>query len=481
MKKNENKNAFLITWASSVVLLLLMLFLGVNSSSTIKGTSAIDYASIDTCAVEQADYVSSDMKCTNGVVSGKKCCPTSDFTYPASGYCLKYYDDDAADFDNEAAKADCAQFGSEYTYYNTGYIAQCSGAPLGEASTYCINGAVMDSKGKCCPTGTTYNYTGHCVKSGWSVFMDPSNDFGFGAGVYVCMSTSPSSSSSSDNSSSNSSEVTCAAGQYYSGQGKCSSCPANYYCPGGKFNVADSSRSGVYECPSGTTSPAGSDSQSDCKSASSGTGAGCYCVDTEDGSTCENYTVDPGGEWTLSDDSNCSSNPSSSSSSSSIAESCWECNSPNNIFHWGTSSSGGSSSCQSGWHSRNDLTTKAQCSTHECFKCGVSQNYKYVWAPVGELGNNGSCSQTSYSTQSACEANNSSSSSSSKPSSSSSSDKPSSSSSSDKPSSSSSPESSSNVTENPPTGQITKFIVLGIALGAIVYSIWYFKKLKESK
>ena len=40
--------------------------------------------------------------------------------------------------------------------------------------------------------------------------------------------------------------------------------------------------------------------------------------------------------------------------------------------------------------------------------------------------------------------------------------------------------SSSNVDKNPQTGQIAIFIVWVIALGAIVYSVWYFKKVKEN-
>ena len=42
-------------------------------------------------------------------------------------------------------------------------------------------------------------------------------------------------------------------------------------------------------------------------------------------------------------------------------------------------------------------------------------------------------------------------------------------------------EPSSNVDENPQTGQIAMFIVWVVALAAIVYSVWYFKKVRESK
>jgi len=59
-------------------------------------------------------------------------------------------------------------------------------------------------------------------------------------------------------------DVTCSAGEFYAGQGKCKPCEAGYYCPGGNFFGGDSSRDGIYECPSDKTSSAGADSESDC-------------------------------------------------------------------------------------------------------------------------------------------------------------------------------------------------------------------------
>ena len=38
----------------------------------------------------------------------------------------------------------------------------------------------------------------------------------------------------------------------------------------------------------------------------------------------------------------------------------------------------------------------------------------------------------------------------------------------------------SNVDENPKTGEITIFVVWVVAAMAIVYSIWYFKQVRES-
>lgn len=62
------------------------------------------------------------------------------------------------------------------------------------------------------------------------------------------------------------STITCNAGTYYAEQGKCDTCLANHYCPGGEFGINETSRAGINECPDGTSSPIGSDDASDCKS-----------------------------------------------------------------------------------------------------------------------------------------------------------------------------------------------------------------------
>ena len=56
---------------------------------------------------------------------------------------------------------------------------------------------------------------------------------------------------------------TCAAGTYLT-SGGCIRCTANYYCPGGTFNLSGANTQGIYACPSGKTSIAGSSSQSQC-------------------------------------------------------------------------------------------------------------------------------------------------------------------------------------------------------------------------
>ena len=64
------------------------------------------------------------------------------------------------------------------------------------------------------------------------------------------------------------SEVVCAAGTYYNANGACSTCLANYYCPGVTTNTDNNMRAGLNPCPSGTTSKAGAKSSSECTSSS---------------------------------------------------------------------------------------------------------------------------------------------------------------------------------------------------------------------
>ena len=48
-----------------------------------------------------------------------------------------------------------------------------------------------------------------------------------------------------------------------------------------------------------------------------------------------------------------------------VNEKCYQCNGQSNLFHWGISPNGNSSSCPSGWHERLDLSQS---------QCGVSQD-----------------------------------------------------------------------------------------------------------
>lgn len=57
----------------------------------------------------------------------------------------------------------------------------------------------------------------------------------------------------------------CYGGQYYLGQGKCATCKAGYYCPGGLFDINDSSVGGINKCPEGKTSDTGKKYVTECK------------------------------------------------------------------------------------------------------------------------------------------------------------------------------------------------------------------------
>ena len=87
--------------------------------------------------------------------------------------------------------------------------------------------------------------------------------------------------------------ITCGRGTYYNGTGSCSTCEANYYCPGVTANKSETTIKGRNSCGSGKTSPAGSYSSSQCISAGSTTitcAKGTYYNGTGSCSTCEaNY------------------------------------------------------------------------------------------------------------------------------------------------------------------------------------------------
>ena len=484
MEKQKNRNAFLISCISCIVLVLMMLFLGINSSSVFKGTAAASYSysSLSNCATKESYYVSKDKKCSSGVESNGYCCPTSDFRY-SGGSCSVNYNKSSPTFSDESARADCKSF----------------------SANYCINGATADKDGNCCPSGTYYDFgdDGYCVKSGYDLWPDPSYTTGVGE-PWVCRTSSSSSSSSSS---------ACYCVDNEDGEETCKKHNSN---PGGSWTLSNDSKCSVAS-----------------SSSSSSSDYACYCVDNEEGEeTCQKSIGKPSGNWTLSDDSKCSSGSSSSSS----VKQCYQCNSPDYLYKW-SDSEPDSSLCSSDWHTRNDYTNQASCEANtkkQCYACsGGVQGGSYVWGSVLIYEATTSCKVQNGVDEAGCDAlknaqvdnrckgkdyagrsfvsytgikthwtkqecnnmvkdgychiwddtNNccgvtegswcrsggggGSNSSSSIPSSSS---VPSSSSSSSK----------VNVEDNPDTGEITIFIMWVLGLAAIVYSFWYFKKMKES-
>ena len=141
---------------------------------------------------------------------------------------------------------------------------------MGSSDTY-----AADTTCKC-PTG--YNPSkGQCAKEVTETKTCSANSQGAkvagydstGKIVYKCTTTETKTtpcgtdtdpdpgSGSGSGSGTNSGVKTCDAGKYYRGNGTCYGCPAGSYCPAGSL--------GAISCPPGTTSAAGSSSESDCK------------------------------------------------------------------------------------------------------------------------------------------------------------------------------------------------------------------------
>ncbi len=173
-------------------------------------------------------------------------------------------------------------------------------------TTTCSAGNYYAGQGKCsgcpanywCPGGTFSN-------------SDSSRD-----GINACPSGTESRAGSSSESDckTTSDTITCAAGKYYAGQGSCSGCPANYWCPGGTFHASDSSRAGINACPSGTKSAAGSTSASDCHAETSDKCPAGQAKDSSASSGCSNCAAGYYRKAT-DDDTNCTKCPSGQFSS----------------------------------------------------------------------------------------------------------------------------------------------------------------------
>ena len=139
--------------------------------------------------------------------------------------------------------------------------SSCKGCPAGN---YCSN----DNK-VACPAGkgsvansTSPSDCQYCAKGTYAT--------GDGAGCKECprgtTTTSTGSTSSTQCISTAASTITCNQGLYYNGSGSCSTCPANYWCPGVTASKTDTTIKGKNACGNNKTSPAGSTKESDCVS-----------------------------------------------------------------------------------------------------------------------------------------------------------------------------------------------------------------------
>jgi len=365
-----------------------------------------------------------------------------------------------------------------------------------------------------CSAGTYYVGQGEC-ETCLANYYCPGGEFGSNetsrAGIYECPS-GKSSPAGSDSQSDCIGTTTCEPGKYYSGHGTCSTCPENYYCPGVTNTTGDNSRAGIYECPSGKSSSAGSDDASDCKSTvscSTGTfypngqtqcesennGKSCQCgygnngccVVIGDSSTsgiitgnCGDERIDVGG--ILSQHSCIKDNISYSYSCSHDSGSQTDATG----FSWSTCTKTGSEEnlpqcdnikviCGANSIYRSDTTSTYSCTangttycynktdeTQRCYGTGYEgseliNNKKYTYykfnittCSSGNGGNNsgnsgGNGGSDSGTPNTPTQPNNP----------------------------------NQNVTENPKTGSIAIFLVWIIGIGMVIYSFVYFKELKS--
>ena len=102
------------------------------------------------------------------------------------------------------------------------------------------------------------------------------------------------------------------------------------------------------------------------------------------------------------DQASCEGNNSSTTTSK-----CYQCNSPDYLYKW-SASTPNSSLCSSGWHERSDYKDQASCEAntkHQCYMCGGSQGGTYRWGSVLVYGGVSNCSvNNSITDKAACEA-----------------------------------------------------------------------------
>ena len=170
-------------------------------------------------------------------------------------------------------------------YYATGDGKGCVACPSGKttsgtgatSSTQC-NVTVQEQSQ--CRAGTYYDGKGYCVTCTAGYYCEGVK-FTKGSttlqGRTACPSgkTSPAGATSVSQCTTAVTQQSCRAGTYYDGKGNCVTCTAGYYCEGVKFNKGSTTLQGRTACPSGSTSPAGSDSADDCKQQTNG---GSYSV-----------------------------------------------------------------------------------------------------------------------------------------------------------------------------------------------------------
>ncbi len=203
--------------------------------------------STSTCVVCPAGYTTSK----TGSTSGTDCQITIQAGYYISSpgtqgvACPKGTYTTAAQTIKNGNTTACLACPANYTTAGTGATASSDCNVLSATSVGSCSNGMQVPKNYYCSVPSVLKCGKTAETLGTSIIIGPTS--------VVCMSVPTDSNS-----------ITCGAGTYYSGQGKCEKCPSNYYCPENSYDPRDE-RAGANSCPENYPySFAGSASINDC-------------------------------------------------------------------------------------------------------------------------------------------------------------------------------------------------------------------------
>lgn len=265
MKENsKEKNKFLIIWSVCLVLLFAFVFVGGNSSVTIKGTSA------DVC---------SNFLTESACKGNSNNCTWVPDKYESSCNGIYYVSGDAHNC-NELGESECLEKA------NLGY---CSWENKKVTKAYCTSsgGDSSGSGGSTCADGSYKTTSGQCE-------LCPAGHYCTGGVKTACPAGT---SSSGTGKSSLSTCVSCDAGEFsIAGSSTCAKCAAGTY--------SGAKAASCTKCPAGKYSTAGSSSCSACADGMVPNASQSACIDSSgDNPNCPNgnATSCPAGKYLYKD------------------------------------------------------------------------------------------------------------------------------------------------------------------------------------
>ena len=251
--KQINKSGFLITCISCIVLLLVMLYFGINSP--FKGTSA--------ATDEDRCY------CTTGTRVGDEC---------------KLYS--ATKLDDNCTKQDLSS-----NIYTCTYPLTCesssssSSCKVGHTCQVANKTGKIDSNCVCIVSDDASSSSSSSSSSSYGCYSCGSSAGGgyvWGTGGSNCTLTTP--DKCENVSSSSNKRLSCSAGTYYNASSKsCAICEVNYYCPGVEYTEGTGITAGKFPCDSSKgESTNGKTGQSSCSKSCASIGTSATCVANPD-------------------------------------------------------------------------------------------------------------------------------------------------------------------------------------------------------